>query len=107
MARLAVPHAGNDFATVFVSEEKKVISKGAKIIQAWINMGQPWSEAVVDILRDRGYFTGGVLPRWFDTDGLLMMKILHRPHWDDMQIYFDRAGTIAALIKQDWERSLG
>ena len=58
---------------------------------------------MVDCLRRRGYFLGGLLPRWFDSDGLLMQKTAARPGWEDMQIYFERAQKIAALARADWE----
>ncbi len=31
------------------------------------------------ILREKGFFLGGVLPQWFDDDGLLMQKVLFTP----------------------------
>ncbi len=107
VARIAVPKAGSDFGEVIVSEEKQVVDKGASVIQVWINMGEPWCGAAVDILRNNGYFTGGVLPRWFDTDGILMMKILHTPYFNDMKIHFDHAKTIKDFVQQDWQRSVG
>ncbi len=103
VARLAVSQSGGDFTKFFAKEEEKVLNQGATIIQAWVNMGQPWCGSVINILRNKGYFTGGVLPRWFDTDGFLMIKILHRPHWDDMKIYFDHAKKIVEFVKKDWE----
>ncbi len=39
---------------------------------AWLNLAEPWVGDAAAILREKGYFWGGVLPRWFDTDGLLM-----------------------------------
>ncbi len=106
VARMAVWEAGADFSEVFGDEEKKVVDQGASVIQAWVNLGQSWSGAIVDLLRATGYFTGGILPRWFDTDGLLMMKIDHRPHWEGMQIQYDRARDIVMRIKTDWEKSM-
>jgi hypothetical protein len=106
VARLAVRQVGPDFPRVFDQEEKKVIDQGATVIQAWMNMGYPWSGRPVEILREQGYFAGGALPRWFDADGLLMMKVRHRPHWEQMQIQYRHAWEITTLIRQEWEKSL-
>jgi hypothetical protein len=46
-----------------------------------------------------------VLPRWFDTDGLLMQKIGARPGWEEMQIYYERAQKIVAFARKDWEET--
>jgi hypothetical protein len=47
------------------------------VIQVWLKFSSPWNGKVVDILRRKGYFLGGSLPRWFDEDGLLMQKVNH------------------------------
>jgi len=63
----------------------------------------PVGEAVKS-MRKQGYFLGGVLPRWFNTDGLLMQKLLFPPHWNDMQILTDRSRQLVAYAKKDWEQ---
>jgi hypothetical protein len=103
VARLAVKQAGRDFDQRMGALEQDLVSRGIVVVQVWLNLAWPWVGAVVDILRVRGYFLGGVLPRWFDSDGLLMQKIGARPGWEDMQIYFERAQKIAALARADWE----
>ncbi len=49
---------------------------------------------------------GGLLPRWFDTDGLLMQKIIGEPCWDGMQIHFDRAKSLVDMVRTDWSATL-
>lgn len=57
------------------------------------------------LLRERGYFLGGPLPRWLDTDGLLMQRLLCPPDFDENQLYSDRAREILALVRRDEERA--
>ena len=57
------------------------------------------------ILKHSGYFLGGILPRWFDTDGLLMQKIKGKPNWEEMQIHYDDDRKIVDLIRADWQLS--
>jgi hypothetical protein len=105
VARLTVKEAGQDFGQILAGLEEEFESRGVVVVQIWLNLAWPWVGAVVDRLRARGYFLGGLLPRWFDSDGLLMQKTAARPGWEDMQIYFERAQRIAAFARADWEAS--
>lgn len=106
VARMAVWKPGSNFRIVFDAEEKKVLDKGAVVIQVWLNLAFPWVDQAVHVLRENGYFLGGLLPRWFDHDGLLMQKIMKRPDWEGLQIHFDRAKQIRDMVQEDWARSL-
>ena len=102
VARLAVHEAGADFSSVFDREEKTVLDQGMVVIQVWFRLTWPWAGQVADLLREKGYFLGGVLPRWFNEDGLLMQKILKKPDWEGIQIHFDRAKKILEYVQDDW-----
>ena len=104
VARLAIHNTGTDFETVFDEEERKVLREGVVVIQVWLKLSWPWIDQVVGGLRERGYFLGGVLPRWFDVDGLLMQKILGQPNWEEIQVYSERAKKILALVRGDWQQ---
>jgi hypothetical protein len=104
VARLAVHDAGADFESTFDEEEKTIRERGVTVIQVWLKLSWPWVGQAVDHLRKRGYFLGGILPRWFDVDGMLMQKITGRPNWEGIQLYFDRAKKILEIVKKDWER---
>jgi hypothetical protein len=104
LARLAVHEAGADFESTFDDQEKTIREKGVAVIQVWLKLSWPWVGQAVDHLRKRGYFLGGILPRWFDVDGMLMQKIIGRPNWEGIQLYFDRPKKILEIIKKDWER---
>jgi hypothetical protein len=103
VARLAVGEAGPDFERVLDGEEGRFTSRDILIFQAWLKLSWPWVGRTVDILRSKGYFFGGALPRWFGEDGLLMQKIAGRPGWEGIQLHSDRAKKILRFIKEDWE----
>ena len=105
VARLAVWEMGADFTARFNEIETELLNKNVTVVQTWLNIGKPWVGAAVKALRNKRYFFGGVLPRWFDTDGMLMQKLFHKPHWDDIRLYYDRDKEIVAMVKEDWERS--
>ena len=104
LARVTVHQVGADFETVFDAAEKRIENSRCGVIQVWLKLTWPWIGEVSGILRKRGFFLGGILPRWFDEDGLLMQKTLVRPNWEGINLYTDRAGQILRFIKDDWER---
>jgi len=107
VARITIWNTGKDFASVFGEKESQVVSQGAKVIQVWLKLSEPWVGKATELLRDKGYFLGGVLPRWFDSDGMLMQKIIGKPHWEDLKILTDRARRIVAIAKKDWTEITG
>lgn len=101
VARLTVRDAGADFRDVFDLCEAEVLGKGMIVVQAWLNLSWPWIGALTKHLKDRGYFFGGVLPRWFGSDGLLMQKVTVRPNWEGIQLYSGKAQKILSIIRDD------
>lgn len=106
VARITVHEAGGDFAAAFAREEEGPMASDCFVLQAFLNLGEPWVGEAVRILRERGYFVAGILPRWFDEDGLLMERLLIRPDWDAIRIAFDRDRQIAAFVRAEYEESL-
>lgn len=105
VSRFTVQEAGADFAAVFAKEEDAARQRGTMVHQVWLQLSWPGVGRVVDLLRGRGYFLGGVLPRWLDVDGLLLQKVFGTPHWDGIQVFGERAGRILELVRADWEEA--
>ncbi|MHC1743787.1 MAG: GNAT family N-acetyltransferase [Syntrophobacteraceae bacterium] len=104
VSRIGVTALGDDFTSVFETVERELLARPTRVIQVWLNLACPWAGPAVTALRARGYFLGGVLPRWFDDDGILLQKIIGTPDWDGINLYSDRARDILKLVKTDWER---
>ncbi|MGO9121212.1 MAG: hypothetical protein ACLQPD_26830 [Desulfomonilaceae bacterium] len=105
VARIAFLETGSDFAEHMSDLESQAAQKGAIVIQVWLKLTSPWMGEIVKILRTKGFFLGGVLPQWFDDDGLLMQKVLFVPDFESMQLHSERASRIRDLVKSDWERT--
>jgi hypothetical protein len=105
VARLAIHQAGADIVEAVAAQEAEAAAQGVTVFQAWLNLGHPGAGWAATALRQRGYFLGGVLPRWFDDDGLLLQRMTHRPNWEGMKLAFDRGKQIVALARADWERT--
>ncbi|ACL01884.1 conserved hypothetical protein [Desulfatibacillum aliphaticivorans] len=104
VARFAIHSVGPDFSEEFQKKEKEIREANKiQVCQAWVKLSHPWCAAAVEALKGQGYFLGGLLPRWFDDDGLLMQKILHTPNWEGVKLYSDRAKRIMDMAYKDWE----
>lgn len=103
VGRMSFPELGGDFVSRLRELEDQARSKNAIVFQAWLNLNKPWVGQAVEILRDRGYFFGGALPRWFDTDGLLMQKLECPPDFEDIVLYSDFAKELLCFIRKDRE----
>jgi hypothetical protein len=103
LVRLAVWEAGADLAEALAKEEESALAQGMRVIQVWLQLSCPWVGQAVNLLRKRGYFLGGLLPRWFDGDGLLMQRMAHHPHWASINLEYDRAKTLLSLVREDWK----
>jgi len=103
VTRIAVHQSGSDLAEHLAHLEDQARLRKVVVFQVWLNLTEPWSGYAVEVLRDRGYFFGGALPRWFDGDGLLMQKMECPPDFDKIQLYSDFSKELLDYIQKDWE----
>jgi hypothetical protein len=105
VARIAVDRIGKDFDGYVIDLESKALSQNSVVIQLWLNLSAPWVGHAVDTLRKMGYFLGGLLPRWFDEDGILMQKLICAPDFEGIRLHSERSHKILEMVRQDWERA--
>ena len=103
VARITLFEAGQDFPTYIEKMEQQLTAEGTVVIQVYFPLSLSYTGAVVDVLRNNGYFLGGPMPRWFDNDGLLMQKILLEPNFEGIHLYTKQAREILKIIKYDWQ----
>lgn len=107
VARVAIHAIGADFSTCLDTLEKNLQNEGVLVTQLWLRLDCPWVGAATEILRERGYFLGGALPRWFDSDGFLMQKIGKQPDWQGIVTVAERGAEILRRVRADWQRTQG
>jgi GNAT superfamily N-acetyltransferase len=105
VARIGMNETGSDFLEYLTNLESRAVTDNATVLQVWLKLGDPWVGAAVEIMRNKNYFLGGILPRWFDQDGLLMQKVLCEPSFEGIQLHSDWAGTIGQMVREDWSRT--
>ncbi len=106
VARVAVQEAGAELSERLDVLLAELSNQGVAVVQAWLKLASPLVGAAVEIFRSREFFLGGVLPRWFGQDGLLLQRVAGNPNWDEIQIASQRSQAIADMVRQDWQ-SLG
>jgi hypothetical protein len=105
VARAHISSTGSGFEETVKNFEARASEKVAMVMQFCLNLGDEASGYAVKILRSRGYFLGGLLPRWFDTDGLLLQKVLHMPSMASIKLVSDRSRGMLELIRKDREEN--
>lgn len=107
VARIVVPRADQDLASRMDELEREALSRDVLVLQVWLKLDNQGVAAAVATLRSKAYFIGGILPRWFDTDGLLMQRLRCRPDFEALALHTDRVRGILQMVTQDWERACG
>jgi hypothetical protein len=106
VSRTAIHDIGMDFRDCIEDLERQIGIRKALVSQIWLDLSVPWVGEAVAILRDIGYFFGGALPRWFDSDGLLMQKLICPPDFEGIVLVSDFAKQLLEFIKEDWRRTV-
>lgn len=104
--RMVVQHAGLDLAEAVQTFERNAAGQGRMVVQIALDLGSPTVDVAVELLREQGYWFGGVLPRWVDTDALLMQKTFERPAFAGIKLFSDHAQALLRLIEADWLTTL-
>ena len=103
VVRIAVWEIGADFAERIEAEISASGREDFTVFQCWLPLAAPAIAEAVETLRRQGFFFGGLLPRWFDADGLLMQKLRHPPCWDTINTHYDADRKVVDLARADWE----
>ncbi|MCE5334668.1 MAG: hypothetical protein LLG06_08740 [Desulfobacteraceae bacterium] len=107
LAKHCFHEAGEDFGEAIDAAEAESAGRGCVIHHVVLNLSYPWRGRHVDMLRSRGYFFGGLLPRWFDDGGFLMQKTKDTPNWDGIKLFSERARKIGEIARVDWAGTAG
>jgi len=105
VARIYVELIGSDFDITIERLEQTARCQGSTIMQVYLPLAAAPAGAAIESLRLKGYFLGGVLPRWFDGDGLMMQKLYSEPHFDTIRLYSQRAEKLLDFIRRDWKEA--
>ena len=101
--RVQVATIGRDLPDHLDALDAEAKEQGLAVVQVYLATGAPGVAFAVNELRRRGYILGGLLPRWFGADGLMLQKLAQTPDFAAVNLYTDRAKTLLAHIREEWE----
>lgn len=107
IARITVTGVGSDFSGWIQERESEAAGAAPVVTQVILPLSVPWVGTAVDILRKKGYFIGGALPRWFGEDGILMQHHTGIPNFEGASMYTKRAQEIKGRVYDDWKAVTG
>jgi hypothetical protein len=95
--RANVPCLGRGWEAELLESENQAARAGCQVIQLFMNAGDPGAAGAVPALLRRGYVFGGLVPRWFDDDALLLQKLSFPIDAGGIALYSDEARRILSL----------
>ena len=104
VGRLQVLKTGKDIGAVIQTFMNDIQEQNYHVAQVFLPLDQPLIHKTCMELNTNGFFYGGYLPRWFDSDGIIMQKIYGRPNFEGLKLYSEKAKRLMGYIKKDWQR---
>jgi hypothetical protein len=105
VVRVQVATIGCDFPEHLEALAENVRREGLAVAQVYLNTGEPGVAFAVGALRAQGFIFGGLLPRWFKSDGIMLQKLYVTPDFEAVNLFSDRAKALFSHIRADWDRS--
>lgn len=107
MWRVAVSAIGADWELFLDDLLARARQRQVTSLQVVLSAGLPCISAAVERMRQRGFFLGGVLPRWFGADGVMMQQVLGKePDFEGIKLYGAVAKSLLTFIRNDRETVL-
>ncbi len=103
LVKMTVNRIGLDFGVVLARMEQDFPER--HVYQIVLPLVRPGCTAAVDAARGRGYFFGGLLPLWYDQDGLLLQKVAGKPDYSRIKLHSEGARMLLELIRSDHDRA--
>ncbi len=102
--RVSVSSIGADWNGFLDDLLHEARERRIKSLQVVLSASLPYTGAAVESARQRGFFLGGVFPRWFGADGIMMQQVLGKePDYEGIKLYSAAAKTLLEFVRQDRE----
>ncbi|MHC1788685.1 acyl carrier protein [Solidesulfovibrio sp.] len=99
--RVQVATIGRDLPGRLDAIDAEATDQGLAVVQVYLSTGAPGVAFAVAELRRRGYILGGLLPRWFGPDGLMLQKLAVEPDYASVNLLTDQAKALLAHIRAE------
>jgi GNAT superfamily N-acetyltransferase len=106
LTRISVTQIGTDFTAWLDRTDNELKNSESMAYQVILPLDTPLIDPAAEMLRNKGYWLGGLLPRWFGHDGLLMQKTVHEPDFSKIKVYSQPGEAVLAMVAADYNESL-
>lgn len=102
--KVTIPTIGGDWAAAVADILNQAKRRQVISLQMTLDMACPPIGAAVEVLWGQGFFFGGIAPRWFGTDGLLMQRLFgSKTEYAETKLYTPMAKELLEFIRSDRE----
>ena len=106
--RISVSSLGADWPAFLDQLLEQARQRQAVSLQVVLSAGLDCTTAAVQEMRQRGFFLGGLFPRWFGSDGIALQQVLGKePDYDGIKLYSPVARELLGFIQTDRKSVLG
>lgn len=100
--KVAVSSIGADWTSVVAELLADAKRRDVVSLQLVLNAACPAIGAAIELLRTQGFFFGGLAPRWFGADGVMMQQLFDsEPEYEETKLYSKEAKDLMAFIRAD------
>ena len=100
--KVAVPRIGADWPLVVTDLLAEAKRRGVVSMQLVLNTACPAIGVATEVLRKQGFFFGGLAPRWFGSDGVMLQQLFDsEPDYEETKLYSQEAKDLMAFIRAD------
>ena len=106
--RISVSSLGANWPAFLDQLLEQARQRQAVSLQVVLSAGLDCTTAAVQEMRQRGFFLGGLFPRWFGSDGIALQQVLGKePDYDGIKLYSPVARELLGFIQTDRKSVLG
>ena len=106
--RASVRRIGSDWGDYLDRLVGQASERRAVSLQLVLGADQPCLDEAIEAARRRGFFFGGLFPRWFGADGVMLQQVLGKaPDFAGIKLYEPQAKDLLKLIEADWRSVVG
>lgn len=100
--KVAVSSIGDDWESVAAQLPQEAKRRGVISLQIILNTACPAIGAATEVLRRQGFFFGGLAPRWFGSDGVILQQLFDsEPDYEETKLYSPEAKALMSFIRAD------
>ena len=101
--RVSVSCIGSDWGEYLDRLLGQARERRAVSLQLVLSADQPCLDEAVEAMRQRGFFLGGLFPRWFGADGIMLQQVFGQaPDFAGIKLYGRIAKELRKFVEADW-----